>query len=72
MAMKFTFFFLNMAKIHHYIPRRIEGGAGHNGRISRFLAPQDIPDFSGYQLGIGCHFDRACNSENPVPSQKIL
>ena len=44
----------------------------HSGRKSRFLAPQDIPDFSGYQLGIGCQCVKAYNNENPITNQKIL
>ena len=39
---------------------------GHYGRKSRFLAPLDIPDISGYQLGIRCQFVEAYNNENPV------
>ena len=45
---------------------------GHNGRKSLILAPQEIPDISGYQLGFGCRFVKAYNTENPVTSQKIL
>ena len=44
----------------------------HSGQKSRFLAPQDIPDISGYQLGFGCQHVKACNDENPVTNQKIL
>ena len=44
---------------------------GHYGRKSRFLAPLDIPDISGYQLGIRCQFVEAYNNENPVTNQKI-
>ena len=45
---------------------------GHNGPKSLILAPQDIPDISGYQLGFGCQCVKAYNSENPVTNQKIL
>ena len=44
----------------------------HSGRKSRILAPQDIPDISGYQLEIGCQCVKAYDSENPVTNQKIL
>ena len=44
----------------------------HNGPKSLILAPQDIPDFSGYQLGFGCQCVKAYNNENPVTNQKIL
>ena len=44
----------------------------HSGRKSRFLAPLDIPDISGYQLGIGCQFVKAFNDENPARNQKIF
>ena len=44
----------------------------HNGRKSLILAPQEIPDISGYQWGFGCQFVKAYNTENPVTSQKIL
>ena len=44
----------------------------HNGPKSLILAPQDIPDISGYQLGFGRRFVKAYNIENPVASQKIL
>ena len=47
-------------------------GGGHNGPKSLILAPQDIPDISGYQLGFGCQCVRAYNNENPVTNQKIL
>ena len=47
-------------------------GGGHSGPKSLILAPQDIPDISGYQLGFGRRFVKAYNTENPVPSQKIL
>ena len=36
-----------------------ENGGRHSGRKSRFLAPLDISDISGYQLGIGCQFVKA-------------
>ena len=48
------------------------GVGGHNGRKSLILAPQEIPDISGYQWGFGCQFVKAYNTENPVTSQKIL
>ena len=44
----------------------------HIGPKSLILAPQDIPDISGYQLGFGRRFVKAYNTENPVTSQKIL
>ena len=44
----------------------------HNGPKSLILAPQDIPDISGYQLGFGCQCVKAYNNENPVTNQKIL
>ena len=44
----------------------------HSGRKSRFLAPLDIPDISGYQLGIGSQFVKAHNNENPATNQKIF
>ena len=44
----------------------------HIGPKSLILAPQDIPDISGYQLGFGCQCVRAYNNENPVRNQKIL
>ena len=47
-------------------------GGGHNGRKSLILAPQEIPDISGYQWGFGCQFVKAYNNENPVTNQKIL
>ena len=47
-------------------------GGGHNGRKSLILAPQEIPDISGYQLGFGRRFVKAYNTENPVTNQKIL
>ena len=48
------------------------GGGGHIGPKSLILAPQDIPDISGYQLGFGRRFVKAYNTENPVTNQKIL
>ena len=45
---------------------------GHSGPKSLILAPQDIPDISGYQLGFGCQCVKAYNNENPVTNQKIL
>ena len=47
-------------------------GEGHNGRKSLILAPQEIPDISGYQWGFGCQFVKAYITENPVTNQKIL
>ena len=44
----------------------------HNWRKSLILAPQEIPDISGYQWGFGRRFVKAYNTENPVTSQKIL
>ena len=44
----------------------------HIGPKSLILAPQDIPDISGYQLGFGCQCVKAYNNENPVTNQKIL
>ena len=44
----------------------------HNGPKSLILAPQDIPDISGYQSGFACQCVRAYNNENPVTNQKIL
>ena len=52
--------------------RKLWGWGGHNGRKSLILAPQEIPDISGYQWGFGCQFVRAHITENPVPNQKIL
>ena len=49
-----------------------KGGGGHIGPKSLILAPQDIPDISGYQLGFGRQFVKAYNTENPVTNQKIL
>ena len=37
---------------------RGEGG-GHSGPKSLILAPQDIPDISGHQLGFGCQCVKA-------------
>ena len=48
------------------------GEGGHIGPKSLILAPQDIPDISGYQLGFGRRFVKAYNTENPVTNQKIL
>ena len=45
---------------------------GHSGRKSRILAPQDIPDISGYQLGFGCQCVKAYNNDIRVTNQKIL
>ena len=44
----------------------------HNGPKSLILAPQDIPDISGYQLGFGYQCVKAYNNENPITNQKIL
>ena len=44
----------------------------HNGPKSLILAPQDIPDISGYQLGFGCQCVKAHDGVNPVTNQKIL
>ena len=49
-----------------------ERKASHIGPKSLILAPQDIPDISGYQLGFGCQCVKAYNNENPVTNQKIL
>ena len=34
-------------------------GGGHSGPKSLILAPQDIPDISGHQLGFGCQCVKA-------------
>ena len=44
----------------------------HNGRKSLILAPQEIPDISGYQWGFGCQCVKAYNNDIPVTNQKIL
>ena len=44
----------------------------HIGQKSLILAPQDIPDISGYQLGFGCQYVKVYNNENSVKNQKIL
>ena len=44
----------------------------HNGPKSLILAPQDIPDILGYQLGFGYQCVKAYNNENPITNQKIL
>ena len=44
----------------------------HIGPKSLILAPQDIPDISGYQLGFGCQCVKAYNNDIPVTNQKIL
>ena len=49
-----------------------KGVTPHNGRKSLILAPQEIPDISGYQWGFGCQFVKAYITENPVTNQKIL
>ena len=48
------------------------GNVPRIGPKSLILAPQDIPDISGYQLGFGCQCVKAYNNENPVTNQKIL
>ena len=60
---------LSLQKIEK-LSKSVQGG--HNGPKSLILAPQDIPDISGYQLGFGRRFVKAYNTENPVTSQKIL
>ena len=45
---------------------------GHNGPKLLILAPQDIPNIPGHQLGFGCQCVKAYNNENPVTNQKIL
>ena len=50
----------------------LRGYPPHNGPKSLILAPQDIPDISGYQLGFGCQCVKAYNNENHVINQKIL
>ena len=47
-------------------------GGGHSGPKSLILAPQDIPDISGHQLGFGCQCVKAYNNDIPVTNQKIL
>ena len=58
-------------KIFVFLPHRWQSRA-HNGRKSLILAPQEIPDISGYQWGFGCQFVKAYITENPVTNQKIL
>ena len=53
-----------------FVTRR--GDVVHNGRKSLILAPQEIPDISGYQWGFGRRFVKAYNTENTVTNQKIL
>ena len=48
------------------------GGEGYSAPKSLTLAPQDIPDISGYQLGFGCQCVKAYDNENHVINQKIL
>ena len=36
------------------------------------LAPLDIPNISGYQLGIGCQFLKTYSRENPAKNQKTF
>ncbi len=50
----------------------LKGVGGHNGPKSLILAPQDIPDISGYQLGFGCQCVKTLKIENHVTNQKIL
>ena len=50
----------------------LRGLTPHNGRKSLILAPQEIPDISGYQWGIGCQCVKAYNNDIPVTNQKIL
>ena len=42
------------------------GAPPHNGPKSLILAPQDIPDISGYQVIFGCQCVKVYNNENPV------
>ena len=44
----------------------------HSGRKSRFLAPLDIPDISGYQLRNGYQFVKEYSSGIPGTNEKIL
>ena len=44
----------------------------HNGPKSLILAPQDIPDNSGYLLEFECQCVKVYNNENAVTNQKIL
>ena len=50
----------------------LRGYSPHIGPKSLILAPQDIPDISGYQLRFGCQCVKAYKNENPVKNQKIL
>ena len=50
----------------------------HYGRKSLILAPQEIPDISGYQWGFGCQFDqshiwalKALNALSPKNPSKV-
>ena len=64
-----------LALLGKNFPEKLSGlsvKGGHNGRKSLILAPQEIPDISGYQWGFGCQFVKAYITENPVPNQKIL
>ena len=58
--------------IHRKTMKELGTLAVHNGRKSLILAPQEIPDISGYQWGFGCQFVKAYITENPVTNQKIL
>ena len=44
----------------------------HNGRKSLILAPQEIPDISGYQWGFGCQFVKAYITENELGMGAVL
>ena len=59
-------------KCHDYVDIHFGEGGRHNGPKLLILAPQDIHDISGYQLGFGRQFVKAYNTENPVTNQKIL
>ena len=43
-----------------------------SGQKLWLLSPLDIPDISGYQLGIGCQFVRALFNENPATYKRIF
>ena len=72
----FCLFYAFLALLGKNFPEKLSGlsvkGGGHNGRKSLILAPQEIPDISGYQWGFGCQFVKAYITENPVTNQKIL
>ena len=63
--------FIDQKYTYENVTKKI-GQAPHNGPKSLILAPQDIPDISGYQLGFGCQCVKAYNNENHVINQKIL